>query len=118
MTSRDPLYPETVHVPPSHPAYLGPLDIFHHHKNRIIEPCIINDVVLPSGRRGRAAIDYLRALRDAPESFVSAVINHAVSGALHRMTIDERPTPHGSRHAMLVHITREIDGHIEAGSPH
>ena len=110
MGPRDPLYPDAVHVLDSHEYYLGPLEVFDTLRERVVDPCQITDVHLPTNGDDRVA--YLKGMVEPPETMVQAMINHALSGALHHLQPREF-MPHGRAHSMLIHICREILGQDE-----
>ena len=112
MNPDDPLYPDkgSVHVLDSHEYYLGPLDVFNKLRKQIVDPCLINDLVIPQNSEKR--IEYLRSIEFPPQSLIDAMINHGISGALHHLQPRDF-MPHGSTHSMLIHICREIEGQEE-----
>ncbi|MDC0655336.1 Z1 domain-containing protein [Candidatus Poseidoniaceae archaeon] len=106
----DRLAPQSVHVLEPHKHYLGPLEVFEQHRHIMVDPCSVTDFNLST--RGADAIQELRAMRNPPQSLVTAMLNHAVSGALHRLQ-PRRVMPHKLRHAMMVHIIRDLLGQDE-----
>ena len=110
MASNDALAPHSAHVLESHRHYLGPWPVFVNHKSRIVDPCVVTDFPLPS--RGADAIKVLKDMKQPPESLVMAMLNHALSGAIHRLQ-PRSFQPHGMRHAMMVHVIRDLLGQDE-----
>jgi hypothetical protein len=110
MASDDALAPHSAHVLESHRHYLGPWPVFVTHKSRIVDPCIVTDFPLPA--KGADAIKVLKDMKQPPESLVMAMLNHALSGAIHRLQ-PRSFQPHGMRHAMMVHIIRDLLGQDE-----
>ena len=110
MHPDDALAPHVAHLLESHKYYLGPLEVFQEHKNLLVEPCQVTDFNLP--KKGEDIIAELKRMKNPPESMVFAMINHAISGAIHHLQ-PRKVMPHGSRHAMMVHICREIKGQQE-----
>jgi hypothetical protein len=107
---KDPLAPQCVHVLESHKHYLGPIEVFHDERHLLVDPCQVTDMALPS--RGADAVALLRQMKKPPESLVKAMMNHAISGALHHLQ-PRKFMPHKNRHSMMVHVIREIDGQNE-----
>lgn len=110
MASDDALAPHSAHVLESHRHYLGPWPVFVTHKSRIVDPCVVTDFPLPS--KGVDAIKVLKDMKQPPESLVMAMLNHALSGAIHRLQ-PRSFQPHGMRHSMMVHIIRDLLGQDE-----
>jgi hypothetical protein len=107
---QDPLAPNCLHVLNPHKHYLGPLDVFHDYRHLLVDPHIVNDVVLPS--RGADAVQALKNMNRPPKSLIDAVLNYSVSGAIHHLQ-PRKFMPHGMRHSMMVHVVREIQGQKE-----
>ena len=110
MHPNDALAPLVAHLLESHKYYLGPLEVFQEHKDLLVDPCHVTDFNLP--KKGEDIIKELKKMKKPPESMVQAMINHAVSGAIHHLQKREF-MPHGFRHSMMVHICREIKGQAE-----
>ena len=110
MNPNDALAPLVAHLLESHKYYLGPLEVFEEHRDLLVEPCHVTDFNLP--KKGEDIIKELKKMKKPPESMVQAMINHAVSGAIHHLQKREF-MPHGFRHSMMVHICREIEGQTE-----
>jgi len=106
----DALAPNCLHVLNPHKHYLGPLDVFHDYRHLLVDPHLVNDVVLPS--RGADAVQVLMDTNRPPKSLITAVLNYAVSGAIHHLQ-PRKFMPHGTRHSMMVHVVREIRGQEE-----
>ena len=107
---KDPLFPSTAHVLEPHEFYLGAFEVFHTNVDQIVKPCIIDDLVLPS--RAKQVVPYLKGLVAPPPSLITAMLNHGLSGAIHKM-LPRKVMPHGSHHSAMVHICREIRGQRE-----
>ena len=110
MHPNDALAPLVAHLLESHKYYLGPLEVFQDHKDLLVDPCHVVDFNLP--KKGEDIINELKRMKKPPESMISAMINHAVSVAIHHLQ-KRKFMPHGSRHSMMVHICREIKGQAE-----
>ena len=106
----DPLAPNCLHVLDPHKFYLGPLAVFHDYRHLLVDPHVVNDVTLPS--RGADAVQALMEMNKPPKSLIEAVLNYAISGAIHHLQ-PRKFMPHGSRHSMMVHVVREIRGQEE-----
>jgi len=106
----DRLAPQSVHVLEPHKHYLGPLEVFEKHRHIMVDPCAVTDFNLSN--RGVDAVQELRAIRNPPKSLVTAMLNHAVARALPRLQ-PRRVMPHKLRHAMMVHIIRDLLGQDE-----
>ena len=92
----DALSPHRVTVLDAHRLYLGPIDVFHTHRGELVDGCEIDDLTVP-----------VQELRGPPASLVRAIVDYALSGAIHHLD-HRRSMPHGSRHAMMIHISRGI----------
>ena len=110
MHPNDALAPQVAHLLESHKYYLGPLEVFQEHKGLLVDPCNVADFALP--KKGADIIETLKGISKPPESMVTAMIDHAISGAIHHLQPRE-VMPHGPRHSMMVHICREIKGQEE-----
>ena len=107
----DPLFPHHAHVLDPHSLYLSPHDVFIKHGERLVDPCIIDDYQPPSS--SKRIVSHLKALQQPPESMTKAMLNHALSGAIHHL--DPRPIqPHGEFHAAMIHVCTQIEGQEEA----
>ena len=107
---QDPLAPNCLHVLNPHKHYLGPLDVFHDFRHLLVDPHMVHDVALPS--RGADAVQALKSMTRPPKSLVQAVLNYALSGSIHHLQ-PRKFMPHGTRHSMMVHVVREIQGQEE-----
>ena len=76
----------------------------------IDDSCTVTDFPLPS--KGVDAVKVLQKMTEPPKSLIQAMINHALSGAIHRLQ-PRKFQPHGMRHAMMVHIIRDLAGQSE-----
>ena len=110
MASADALAPHSAHVLESHRHYLGPWPVFVTHRSRLVDPCTVTDFPLPS--KGVDAVKVLQKMTEPPKSLIHAMINHALSGAIHRLQ-PRKFQPHGMHHAMMVHIIRDLAGQSE-----
>lgn len=110
MASADALAPHSAHVLESHRHYLGPWPVFVTHRSRLVDPCTVDDFPLPS--KGVDAVKVLQKMTEPPQSLIVAMVNHALSGAIHRLQ-PRKFQPHGMRHAMMVHIIRDLAGQDE-----
>ena len=110
MHPDDALAPQVAHLLESHKYYLGPLEVFQEHKDLLVDPCSVTDFALP--KKGADIIETLKGISKPPESMVTAMIDHALSGAIHHLQ-PRKVMPHGFRHSMMVHICREIKGQEE-----
>lgn len=110
MASNDALAPHSAHVLESHRHYLGPWPVFVTHRSRLVDPCTVTDFPLPS--KGVDAVKILQKMTEPPQSLINAMINHALSGAIHRLQ-PRSFQPHGMRHSMMVHIIRDLAGQDE-----
>ena len=62
----DPLAPNCLHVLDPHKFYLGPLAVFHDYRHLLVDPHVVNDVILPS--RGADAVQALMEMNKPPKS--------------------------------------------------
>lgn len=107
----DPLFPDHAHVLDPHDLYLSPHDVFIKHPEHIVDPCLINDYSPP--RSSKEIVSHLRSLTKPPRSMTMAMLNHAISGAVHHL--EPRPVqPHGKFHAAMIHMCTQIEGQREA----
>ena len=103
----DPLFPDYAHVLDPHSLYLSPHEVFIEQRERLVEPCVIEDYNPPIS--SKEIVPHLQSLENPPDSMVRAMLNHAISGALHHLK--PRPVqPHGEHHAAMVHVCSQIDG--------
>ena len=110
MAKRDALAPHAAHVLESHEHYLGPWSVFVKNRSHLVDPCTVTDFPLPS--KGTDAVRVLKSMAEPPLSLVENMVNHAVSGSIHRLQ-PRSFQPHGMRHALMVHILRDIEGQNE-----
>ena len=106
----DHLFPTDAHVLEPHELYLSGFDVFENYQDRIVEPCRITDFRLPDRNDDR--LPFLQDQQDPPDSLNLAMLNHALSGALHHL-FPRKKMPHKNRHAAMVNITPRILGQDE-----